>query len=344
METKKSNASTSSQQTGKKRHSSAALGAGMGIASIAGATIGSAFTHKDTTEADPEEEVLVDVVPEEEIPEEEQQEQTVEEHVNDEILNEDQNKDLEKEEETQNDEIEKDPDDVVDNILNEDNIDDPEFGNEIHPVEMRYITDADGNEVEAMIFADDYGNELALCQSDPGSGIFDKFVDPYTLEEMEMPQELSYTRSDFEEILHDDGGYMPPEPDGPIFADNDDISQDIKTTDDGEMVAQNEPMEQVEPDVDINIDFDELDEPEINESDEELIAQMLPDENDEPEVNDDLIDIIEDWFEEDEIIEDDNVDEDVTDEDIADEDALDEDDIDEDETDEDDIDDIDEID
>ncbi len=352
METKKSNVNTSSQQTGKKKHSSAALGAGMGIASIAGATIGSAFTRNDKTEVGPEEDVLVDVVPEEENPEEvQQQEQPVEEPVNDHTLTDDQSKDLEKEE-PQNDDLEKEPDDVVDNILNEDNIDDPDFGNEIHPVEMRYIVDADGNEVEAMIFADEFGNELALCQGDPGSGVFDKLVDPYTLEELPLPLELSYTRSDFEEILHDDGGYMPPEPEDSIFADNDDITKDIKTTDEGEMVAQNEAVNQQEPDVDVNMDDDELDEPEINESDEELIAQMLTDEDDEPEVNEDLIDIIEDWLDDDVdddvVIDDDNLDEEVLDEDDLDEEVLEEDDLyeddlEEDDLDEDDIDDADEV-
>lgn len=305
MDTKKSNVNTGSQQKAKKGHSSAALGAGMTIASVAGATIGTAFTRKSNLDDDPEE-ALVDVVPEEEIAEESQQEQAVEQTSQDTTPAEEPVGNTEQkqpaEEQQKDDDLEKDPEDVTDRILSEDDIDDPEYGNEIHPVEMRNITDADGNEVEAMIFEDEEGYQFALCQSDPGSGIFDKVVDPYTLESIDMPQEISYTRTDFEELLHDDGSYIPPEPDGPMFADNDDISKDIKTTDDGEMVAQNEPTAQVEPDIDINIDID--DELEMSEADEDLVAQMLNDGNeineDEVEVDGNLIELIEDIFDDEE--------------------------------------------
>lgn len=349
MDTKKSNVNTDSQQKSKKGHSGLATAAGMGVASVAGATIGRAFPSGD--DQDSHEEVLVDVTPEEiaeENQQEQEQDQSAEQAAQEAKPAEDPAKDVEptspEAEQQKEDELEKDPDEVAEKIINVDEIDDPDYGNEIHAVEMRTITDVYGNEQEAMIFADENGTEFALCQSDPESGIFDKWVDPYTLQEEDMPQEISYTRADFEELLHDDGGYIAPDPNGSMFADNDDISKDIKTTDNGEMLAQhNQPSQQ------IDVDIDELDDPDIDESDEELIAQMLPDDdNGDPEINEDFIDIIDDWFddedeeyedelEEDELEEgeDDEDKDEEDDEDELDEDELDEDELDEDELDED---------
>ena len=306
MDTKKSNVNTGSQQKGKKRHSGLTTAAGMGIATVAGATIGRAFPSGED-HPDPNEEVLVDVTPEEVIEETQQEEQTIEQPVQEskqaeEPVKEDESA-KQKVEQQKEDDLEKNPDDVVEKIINTDEIDDPEYGNEIRAIEMRNITDPYGNEQEAMIFEDEDGYQFALCQSEPGSGIFDKVVDPDTFEEIELSQEVSYTRADFEELLHDDGGYIAPDPNGSIYADNDDITQDIKTTDDGQMLAQHDSDHQ--PTQNIDIDIDELDEPEISESEEEMIAQLIPDDDDEPDINDELIDIIDKLFDKDEPEEDD---------------------------------------
>lgn len=300
MDTKKSNVNTDSQQKGKKRHSGVTTAAGMGIASVTGATIGRAFPSGE--DQDPNEGVLVDVTPEDIVEDTQQEEeQTIEQPVQESKPAEDPVKEDEpiqqQVEPQKDDELEKNPDDVAEKIINTDEIDDPEYGNEIRAIEMRNITDPYGNEQEAMIFEDEDGYQFALCQSQPGSGIFDKVVDPDTFDEIELSQEVSYTRADFEELLHDDGGYIAPDPNGPIFAENDDITEDIKTTDDGQMLAQHESDGQTIQNIDI--DIDELDEPEISESEEEIIAQLIADDDDEPDINDELIDIINEWFDED---------------------------------------------
>lgn len=338
MDTKKSNVNTGSQQKSKKSHSGLATAASMGVATVAGATIGRAFPSGD--DQDPNEEVIVNATPEEVVEETPQEEVPAEEQqpVQEIKPAEEPAKETEptrpEDEPKEDDDLEKNPDDVAEKIINKDEIDDPDYGNEVHAVEMRFITDIDGNEQEAMIFENEYGEEFALCQSDPESGIFDKWVNPYTLQEEDMPQEISYTRADFEELLHDDGGYIAPEPNGPMFADNDDISKDIKTTDNGEMLAQHE-----KPGQNVDVDTDDIDEPEIDTDDEEMIAQLLPDDDDDDDINEDLIDIIDDWLDGDDP--DDELPEDVLDEEVeeeedeeSDEDELDEDELDEDETEE----------
>lgn len=316
METKKSKVNADSQQKGKKVRSTLATAAGMGIASVAGATIGHAFSQGQDQD-NPEEE-LVDVNQKEVLNENKQQQEEehkqATEHTQQQTKSaNDSHKDAdntdsksdpdhpksepdspksESDDPNSEPDVEKDPESVSEKILGSDEIDESDSEDEYNALEMRTLTDSDGNEVEAMIFVDGEGNEIALIQSDSESGVFNVVVDPNTLESVSLPNELSYSRGDFEELLNSEGGYITPEATGPMFADNDDISEDIKTTDDGEMLAQNDS----EPAPDIAID-----EPDIDESDEELIAQLLL--NDEAngdtlDVNEDQVDIIDSLLDE----------------------------------------------
>lgn len=131
--------------------------------------------------------------------------------------------------------VETDPD--VASLANDDQIDSGS-GAELTAVGWRYMTDDHGNRMKVMLFQDEDGNDVVIAESTPGSGIYDVYVNPYTGEVVDdMIYAASYTSSDFEDMLQDDGGYLAPNDNDYHYAYNPEINRDIINTDNGELIA-----------------------------------------------------------------------------------------------------------
>ena len=200
-----------------------------------------------------------------------------------------------------------DPGEVADRVIEQDQIDTPDDSGEWTAVGWREVVDENGEELSVMVFNDANGQTIALRESEPGSGLWDLAVNPDTGDGLWLSSS-SFTRADFEDLLNDDGGYMPHDPNDPIFADNDDITGDIIVTDGGNMVAQNQqPASDDEPVADIyddELSRDQLDglSPEsINQQPEDLIdldeledmlSQLLEDNG--GQVNEETVTLVDD--------------------------------------------------
>ena len=185
-------------------------------------------------------------------------------------------------------------------LANNDQID-PGADSGLEPVGWQYITDADGNRMRVMVFQDGNGNNVAFAESTPGSGIYDTYVDPSTgAVGRSIYDGFAYTVGDFEEMLHDDGGYLAPRPDDYHYAYNDEIRSDIINTDNGELVAvADRPLSGgmmggglrnpniVTAGIDEEIEVTHV----LNEEYDELVAQLLGDDDD---INNSYVEIIDD--------------------------------------------------
>lgn len=342
METKKSDmalnldiAKSDKKKKSNGKISGTELGVGLGVATVVGATVGGVI-GRNTADGSTDDEPLAQLEPDDQV----QDEATAQEEMTDDGLTQPDDKaegtdkqgtqhEEPKVEEPKTEEPkieerngeepkpeENDPNDVAERLIEKDEVDPIDNSENLTAVEWRDITDASGNEVHAMIFADENGIEIAFAESVPGSGIYDKAIDGLTGMEVEMPHAASYTSADFEGMLHNDGGYIAPDPNGPHFAQNDDIDKDIFTTDNGELVAERdrrggsqEHHADDEPVVDI--DGDEVDptggdatddnlaqthamegDSVADDIDEGLLAQILGD--DDADVNEDLVEIVDD--------------------------------------------------
>lgn len=131
-----------------------------------------------------------------------------------------------------------DIDERTDTIIERDQIDVDVKQDEWTPVGWRTIADQNGNEVTGMLFEDGNGGYVLITEGEPGSGIYDVAMNPNTGDRMAIDEQFAFTRGDLEAIIDTEGGYIAPGSEDRIFADNDDIDQDIIVTDDGELVAQ----------------------------------------------------------------------------------------------------------
>ena len=185
-------------------------------------------------------------------------------------------------------------------IANNDQID-PGADSSLEPVGWQYITDADGNRMRVMVFQDEHGNNVAFAESSPGSGIYDTYIDPRTGAVGENIYDgFAYSVGDFEDMLHDDGGYLAPRADDYHYAYNDDIRNDIINTDNGELIAVADRPSSggmmggglrnpniVTAGIDEEIEVNDI----LNEEDDELVAQMLGDDDD---INNSYVEIVND--------------------------------------------------
>lgn len=129
-------------------------------------------------------------------------------------------------------------DDRTNTIIERDEIEVDIKDGEWSPVGWRTITDQDGNEVNGMLFEDGNGGYVLITEGEPGSGIYDVAMNPSTGETMPIDDQFAFTRGDLEAIDNPDGGYIAPGAEDEIFAENDDINQDIIVTDNGDLTAQ----------------------------------------------------------------------------------------------------------
>lgn len=185
-------------------------------------------------------------------------------------------------------------------LANNDQID-PGADSSLEPVGWQYITDADGNRMRVMVFQDGHGNNVAFAESSPGSGIYDTYIDPRTGAVGDNIYDgFAYSVGDFEDMLHDDGGYLAPRPDDYHYAYNDDIRNDIINTDNGELIAVADRPSSggmmgggmrnpniVTAGIDEEIEVNGI----LSEEDDELVAQMLGDDDD---VNNNNVEIVDD--------------------------------------------------
>ena len=154
-------------------------------------------------------------------------------------------------------------DDRTDTILERDQIDVNTKQDEWSPVGWRTIADQDGNEVTGMLFEDGNGGYVLITEGVPGSGIYDVAMNPSSGVRMPIDEQFAFTRGDLEAIIDTDGGYIAPGSEDKIFADNDDIENDIIVTDDGELVAQRDlpddgSGDELLPDDDIAMNDDDI--------------------------------------------------------------------------------------
>lgn len=133
-----------------------------------------------------------------------------------------------------------DIDERTDTIIEKDEIEVDTKDGEWTPVGWRTITDQDGNEVNGMLFEDGNGGYVLITEGEPGSGIYDVAMNPYTGETMAIDEQFAFTRGDLEAIDNPDGGYIAPGSEDEIFVDNNDINDDIIVTDNGDLTAQRE--------------------------------------------------------------------------------------------------------
>jgi len=184
----------------------------------------------------------------------------------------------------------------LDELTNNDQID-SDTGVELTPVGWREITDIEGNHVRVMVFQDSHGHEVAMAESEPGSGVYDLYMDPTTgVVVDDMFAAAAYTAGDFNEMLHDDGGYLAPDS-NVHYAVNSDIRQDIINTDGGELIAvvdrPNAAMgsETPHPNVMVaGIDNDEIDiDAVLDVEDSEQVVALLGEDGD---INDNYVQVV----------------------------------------------------